>query len=148
MWLHGQKPLKVSHHRSKFNSHRDCGRGDLMFLVCHVIFQNHGQPITVNYHPAKFGGHRHFGNRDVFSLSCDLAWTCNQRVMWFYNWEPFMINYYPPKLAGPRHCGSGYLFLVVEKQVLTCCCVNPSLLFFSKGHGLKALKSPILVTCA
>ena len=44
-----------------------------MFLVCHVIFQNHGQPITVNYHPAKFGGHRHFGNRDVFSLSCDLA---------------------------------------------------------------------------
>ena len=59
-----------------------------------------------------------------------------------------MISPHPPMFGGHRHCGSGDLFLVVEEKVSTCSCLNLPLLFISKGHGVKALKSPILVTCA
>ena len=33
--------LKVSHHPSKFGSHRHRGIGDIMLLVCHVISSSH-----------------------------------------------------------------------------------------------------------
>ena len=31
----------VSHHLTKFGSHRHCGSGDIIVLVCYAIFQNH-----------------------------------------------------------------------------------------------------------
>ena len=33
-------PLKTSHHPTKFGSHRFCGNGDIMILVCHSIWQD------------------------------------------------------------------------------------------------------------
>ena len=50
-----------------------------------------------------------------------------------------MVSHHPNKFGGHRQCGSGVLmFLVDEEQDSTCSRLNPSLLFISKGHGLKA----------
>ena len=77
------KLLKVSHHPLNFSGYRDFGRGEIMTLVCHVIFQNHvmkvlcdyGQkPITLSYYPVKLGGHRH-GSRTI------LLWTIIPRTI-------------------------------------------------------------------
>ena len=40
MQLYGQKPLKVSHHPTKFGDQRHCGSRDIMVLMCDVILQN------------------------------------------------------------------------------------------------------------
>ena len=34
-------PQKVNHHPVKCGGHRNCGSGDLMILVCHVISQDY-----------------------------------------------------------------------------------------------------------
>ena len=33
--------MKVSYHPANFGGHRQCGSGDIMVLVCHVISQDH-----------------------------------------------------------------------------------------------------------
>ena len=38
LWV---EALKVCHHPPKFCGHSDCGRGDIMILVCQVIFRDH-----------------------------------------------------------------------------------------------------------
>ena len=38
-WLHGQKPLKISHHPSKFGGQGHYGSWDIIVSVCHVISQ-------------------------------------------------------------------------------------------------------------
>ena len=40
-WLYGLEPLKKSQHPTKFGGHRDCGSGEIMVLVCHMISQDH-----------------------------------------------------------------------------------------------------------
>ena len=40
MWLHGLELLKVSHPPTNFFDHKYCGGGDIMVLVCHMIFQD------------------------------------------------------------------------------------------------------------
>ena len=40
MWLHGLELLKVSHAPTKFFAYKYCGGGDIMVLVCHMIFQD------------------------------------------------------------------------------------------------------------
>ena len=63
----------VSHNPPTLSSHRYCGGEDVMFLVGHVISQNH--VIKAPYdakapcHPAKFVGHRHSGKGETFLLS-------------------------------------------------------------------------------
>ena len=37
MWLNGQE----GNYPAKFGGHRQCGSGDIMVLVCHVISQDH-----------------------------------------------------------------------------------------------------------
>ena len=54
------------HHLAKFGGHRYCGSRNVMFLVCHLIYQNHvikGSDECIEAHrgklqPVKFGGHR------------------------------------------------------------------------------------------
>ena len=41
------------------------------------------------------------------------------------------------KFGGHRQCNSGNIFLVAEEED-SGCCFNPSLLFISKGYGMKA----------
>ena len=41
IWLSGQESIKVSYHPVKFDSHRHCGSGNIMVLVCHNILQHH-----------------------------------------------------------------------------------------------------------
>ena len=31
----------MSHHPATFGGHRDCGSGDKMFLICHIILPDH-----------------------------------------------------------------------------------------------------------
>ena len=46
-------------------------------------------------------------------------------------------NHHPARFRGPRHCGSEDLMsLLVEEQDYTCSCLNPSLLFIYKAHGM------------
>ena len=40
MWLHGLELLKVSHPPTNFFDHKYCGGGDIMVLVCPMIFQD------------------------------------------------------------------------------------------------------------
>ena len=41
IWLCGWGPIKEGHHPPTFSGHRYYGRGDIIILVCHVIFQDH-----------------------------------------------------------------------------------------------------------
>ena len=55
-----------------------------------------------------------------------------------------MVNHHPAKFGDHSHCSSGDIFLVAEEKNSRCShfnlpfLFNPSLLFISKGHGLKA----------
>ena len=42
------------------------------------------------------------------------------------------------KFGGHRQCNSSNIFLVAEEEDSGCCRFNPSLLFISKGYGMKA----------
>ena len=65
----------------------------------------------------KFRGHGHCGSGDIMGL--------------------VMIESH--SLGCHRYYASGdIMVLVVQKQDSTCCRLNLSLLFISKGHGLKA----------
>ena len=76
MW----EPLKLSYHSAKFYSHRDCGSGDLMVLVCHMISLNHGIKESCDFMGRsssrrviilqKFGVNRHCGKRDIMVSVC------------------------------------------------------------------------------
>ena len=37
----GREPLKVSHNSGRLGSHKDCASGDIMFLVCQLIAEDH-----------------------------------------------------------------------------------------------------------
>ena len=103
MWLHGQKPLKVSHHPAKFCGHSHCCSGDLsrdfarprdqrLVLLYRRVFP------MVSHTPVKFGDDRNRGSGDVvnnFSLSRDLARPRNKRVMWLYGQEFIKVSYHP-----------------------------------------------------
>ena len=65
----------------KFGGHRYCSSGDIMFLVCHLIKQDHIIKRSVDYkkyklshHPAKFGGYRHCTSRDIIVLVCHVIY--------------------------------------------------------------------------
>ena len=50
-----------------------------------------------------------------------------------------MISHHPAKFGDHKQCGSGdIMFLVAEEENCRCSRFNPSLLFISKGRGLKA----------
>ena len=50
-----------------------------------------------------------------------------------------MVSHHPTRPGGHRYCSSGdMVFSVVEGQDSTCPRFSPSLLFISKGDGLKA----------
>ena len=40
MWLYRQKPIKVGQHPAKFGGQKHTDSGDVVVLVCHVIFQD------------------------------------------------------------------------------------------------------------
>ena len=53
-----------------------------------------------------------------------------------------MINDHSAKLVGRRYYVRGVImFLVVKEEDSACSRFNPPLLFISKVHGLKSLKS-------
>ena len=37
IWLYGYETSKVGQQPAKFGSHKHCGSGDVMILVCHLI---------------------------------------------------------------------------------------------------------------
>ena len=41
MSLYEEDPLKVSHQLAKFDGHKNCGSGDIMILICHMILPDH-----------------------------------------------------------------------------------------------------------
>ena len=41
MWLYGYDPLNISHRPDKFGGYRQCVSGDIKFLTCHMILQDH-----------------------------------------------------------------------------------------------------------
>ena len=41
LWLYRLMRIEVSCHPAKFDGHRNCDRGDIKILVCHVILQGH-----------------------------------------------------------------------------------------------------------
>ena len=68
-------------------------------------------------------------------------------VMWFYGWEFRMVSHHPAKFGGHRDCGSGdMMFLVLERKHSACPHFNLPLLFISKGHGLKAHGSNLIIS--
>ena len=83
--------LMISYTIAMFGGHRHPGSGDIMALICHVIFQVHARlkghvglygwdPLTVGHIPPTFGGDKYRGGGNAFSISSDLSRTRNQRV--------------------------------------------------------------------
>ena len=57
-----------------------------------------------------------------------------------------MVNHRPATFDDHKHCGSGdIIYLVADEEDARCSSYNPSSLFISKGHDLKA-QSIILTT--
>ena len=62
--------IKLSYNTSKFGSHGHSDSGDMVFLVCHMISQDHVTSLEsnpVDVRPAKFGNHRKIRNIDINS---------------------------------------------------------------------------------
>lgn len=60
--------------------------------------------------------------------------------MKLYGWQPFIAGHNPVGFGEHRHCGSeDQIILVIEKEDFRYSCLNPQLLFISKGPGLKVL---------
>ena len=66
MRLYEQEPLRVSHHPPTFCDHKQCGCGDIMVLVCRVIWHDHmikgsydfmSRTPSCKLTPANSGGH-------------------------------------------------------------------------------------------
>ena len=84
--------VMVSHYPVKFGGHRHCGRRD-MFLICHMISQDHmtqqprdysQEPFSVSHHPVRFGGHRYCGSGDVtFSVFSKILHACLNPLLLF-----------------------------------------------------------------
>ena len=80
----------TTYHPAKFREYRHCYSGDLIFLFCHVILDDHvmkvpcafmgGSPFVI-YSPDKFGGHRRLSSGDVTSLSSDTTKPRYSRAM-------------------------------------------------------------------
>ena len=75
----GWSPFKVSHDPAKFSGHNDFGRGDIMILVCHVIFQDHVIKVSCDFINKKqsryvtiLSGFVHSGSGDT-SLVCHIV---------------------------------------------------------------------------
>ena len=91
--------VMVSHHPDKFGGHRDCGRRD-MFLICHMISQDHmtqqprdysQEPFSVSHHSVRFGGHRYYGSGDVtFSVFSKILHACLNLLLLFISKAPGM----------------------------------------------------------
>ena len=69
----------VYHPPSQVGGHRCCSKRDKMFLICHVVKQDHiaKSQVTmtirapkVSHHDTNFGGNRHCGTRDIRPLIC------------------------------------------------------------------------------
>ena len=69
----------VYHPPSQVGGHRCCSSRDKMFLICHVVKQDHiaKSQVTmtirapkVSHHDTNFGGNRHCGTRDIRPLVC------------------------------------------------------------------------------
>ena len=59
--------------------------------------------------------------------------------MWLFGWELLMVSHHLGMFGGYWRCGSGdILFLVAEEKNSRCSRFSSPLLFFSKGHWLKA----------
>ena len=96
MLLCGWNPLMVSYTPAKFGGHRQRASGYIMFLVCHVILQDHvtiGESsmgrswyIKGSHHPADFGSHRHCGSGDIMFLVCDMIWHDHVTKGWVTLW--------------------------------------------------------------
>lgn len=60
--------------------------------------------------------------------------------MKLYGWQPFIAGHNPAGFGDHRHRGSeDQIILVIEKEDFRYSCLNPQLLFISKGPGLKVL---------
>lgn len=66
-----------NNHLTRFGGHEHCGSGDVMFLIFHMISQDHvpqepwdflGRSPKVSHHHASIEGHRHCGSGDVMAL--------------------------------------------------------------------------------
>ena len=72
MWLYGQEFITVSYYTVKIEGHRHCTVVVEMFLVYHMISQDHlikrvmwlyeWEPLMVIHHPAKFGDYKDGGS--------------------------------------------------------------------------------------
>ena len=59
-------------HPAKFVGHKPCGSRNIMFLICHLISQDHvtQEPFDfIAHHPIKLAGHRHCGSVDIMILA-------------------------------------------------------------------------------
>ena len=68
--------MKVSYYPEEFGGHSHSGSGDIMFLICHMISQEHvrkghvagSEPLMLSLNLVKFAGHRHCSSKDLMPL--------------------------------------------------------------------------------
>ena len=83
MWLHRWVFFTISHQSAHFGSYRPCGWGDILFLICHLIFLcPHCQrvmwhfvwvPLIINHYPTKFDGRKRCTRKYILFSVCHVT---------------------------------------------------------------------------
>ena len=118
--------LMVSHVPVRFDGHRHRGSADKIFLVCHVISQDHLTKRQINIMgrsglrlviiPLSLVAQALSQWRyNSFSLSRDLAKPIDQRVQKHYEQKPLKVSKHPAKFAG--HSTTLQVYLVSAAKI-------------------------------
>ena len=97
----------------------------------------------MSYHPGEFGDLSHSVSGVGMILVChgisqghEIKWSC---YFLFYGWDHLMVRHHPAKFGSHSCCVSGVImFSVAKEEDSRCPRFSPTLLFVSKGRGLKA----------
>ena len=85
-------PQAKSPSGAKFRSHKPCGRGNIVVLVCHLISQDHTMKKSAPRHYRRCGG----------------SVPTQEKIMWLYGWELLMVSHHPAKFGSkiPHACSN------------------------------------------
>ena len=86
-------PQTKSPSGAKFRSHKPCGRGNIVVLVCHLISQDHTMKKSAPRHYRRWGG---------------ASVPTQEKKMWLYGWELLMVSHHPAKFGSkiPHACSN------------------------------------------
>ena len=133
IWDYGWVSLIISHHPAKFASHWPGGRGDILFLICHLAICDNVSEVNlilwrglliISHHPTTYTtttlprDRRRCAREDESMWPHDPTWPRGHRIMWHHVWVSIIIRNYPTKFCGHRTCRKGAILILIEHVTL------------------------------